>query len=218
MPRILPQQKQGELSPDRAAATSADDSVLFSQEFQPPGLAPKTALATMLGQTERPGLGGALPEQLWNKFVRDCVECFMFHDVDDDGLVPVEELPWMLRNLGQFWTEEELCALVADFRFRAISHLDVNQFIDLNAREHDQRQLDVSRVVDAFGVMDRLNNGSVPLEDLKRYVKCFRERLTEDDWQLLMKISVDVKDGYKPVALKQKAFLKMFAGSVDEFL
>ncbi|PFH37314.1 EF hand domain-containing protein [Besnoitia besnoiti] len=157
-----------------------------------------------------------LQERHHKQFIRDCVECFTFHDVDNDGFVPTEELPWMLRNLGQFWTIEDLKGLDTKLRHQGISQLDVTQFIDLVAEEQDRRKLNVGKLAEAFHVMDRLNKNNVALTDLRHYMKIFGERMSDDDWKTLLKITIDVKEGYKAVAIKQPAFLEMFAKSVED--
>ncbi|CBZ53755.1 putative calmodulin [Neospora caninum Liverpool] len=157
-------------------------------------------------------------EKLSDELLRDCVECFMLHDGDKDGFVPIDELPWMLRNLGQFWTKKELNGLTVRLQIEGVSQLNVTDFIDIVAREQDRRQLDVGKLLEAFRVMDRQKKNSVVLSELKHYMQVFGERMSEDDWNTLVGMKVDVWEGYQPSAIKRATFIEMFSGKTEDSL
>nr|PIM01311.1 EF hand domain-containing protein [Toxoplasma gondii COUG] len=157
-----------------------------------------------------------LRENMSEELHSDCVECFTLHDANKDGLVPLEELPWMLRNLGQFWTKNELNALIAQLQIDGVTELDLTKFIDIVVTEQSRRKLDARKLADAFRVMDRQKKNSVVLSELKHYMQAFGERMSEEDWNMLVGTKGDVFEGYYPSAIKQATFIEMFAGSPEK--
>ncbi|KEP66898.1 UNVERIFIED_CONTAM: EF hand domain-containing protein [Hammondia hammondi] len=157
-----------------------------------------------------------LRENMSEELHSECVECFMFHDGNKDGLVPLEELPWMLRNLGQLWTKKELNALITQLQIDGVTELDLTKFIDIVATEQGRRKLDARKLADAFRVMDRQKKNSVVLSELKHYMQTFGDRMSEEDWNMLVGTKGDVFEGYYPSAIKQATFIEMFAGSPEK--
>lgn len=120
-----------------------------------------------------------LPPQL----VQELTDSFKFFDRNGDGKISKEELGAVVRSLGQKVTDADLGRLMSDVDANGDGYIDLQEFIDLNARaitECNPTDLDADvyarqsgspegmhdAMVSAFNVFDVDRNGFITAEEL----------------------------------------------------
>lgn len=133
-----------------------------------------------------------LPPQL----VQELTDSFKFFDRNGDGKISKEELGTVVRSLGQKVSDADLGKLMSDVDANGDGYIDLQEFIDLNARaitessnsyspmDEDSRQCreahDAMR--SAFNVFDVDQNGFISAEELHRVLVGFGdEKVSLDD-------------------------------------
>jgi calcium-binding protein CML len=123
-----------------------------------------------------------LPPQL----VQELTDSFTFFDRNGDGKISKEELGTVVRSLGQKVSDADLDKLMSDVDANGDGYIDLQEFIDLNARaitescspmDEDSLQYGGGVAQDAmrsaFNVFDVDQNGFISAEELHRVLVGF---------------------------------------------
>lgn len=120
-----------------------------------------------------------LPPQL----VQELIDSFNFFDRNGDGKISKEELGTVVRSLGQKVTDADLVKLMSDVDANGDGYIDLQEFIDLNARaitecspmdldagdcarQSESREGTHDAMMSAFNVFDVDRNGFISAEEL----------------------------------------------------
>ena len=136
-----------------------------------------------------------LPPQL----VQDLTDSFNFFDRNGDGKISKEELGSVVRSLGQKVSDAELVKLMSDVDANGDGYIDLQEFIDLNAKaitECSRMDLDTDdygstgmrdAIVAAFNVFDVDRNGFISAEELHRVLVGFGdEKVSLEDCRCMI--------------------------------
>ena len=103
---------------------------------------------------------------------------FLMFDRNGDGFIDASELGTSLRSLGFHIEEKNLNDIIADFDRNKDGKVDFDEFTHLiNVRM--KNPLTEEELKDAFHIFDRDNNGRVTVNELKKALTNFGEKLTD---------------------------------------
>ncbi|KAL7066419.1 EF hand family protein [Cryptosporidium serpentis] len=146
-----------------------------------------------------------LPKNITAEFATELKECFDWQDRNSDGLVSKESLLVLLRATGQVWSLDEVEKICYEL---GANDIDFQIYLDLVAHKFPLKA-DKQELINAFNILDRNGNGKVLVSDLKHILCSIGEKLTDDSFQELLRIS-DVPDAVRLTYLTKSEFLKIF--------
>lgn len=142
-------------------------------------------------------------------------DCFLLHDADGDGLVSTSEFPSMLRCLGFVLTHSDAKSIRQEFAAKEISQGDIQLFLSVIGRNYP-RHIDRRELVRAFKIFDRKKEGLADLNELGRVLMCMGEKMSKEEWDKLLRTTLNIKDRVTPVAVKSDTFLRLFSPNEEE--
>lgn len=157
---------------------------------------------------------GRLGEALNAALQEEILECFRLFDRDGDGLVNVTDVATMLRSLGFVVLAEQVRAFEAEMRRQRTTTVNFQTFSSI-ANKGFPRRADPVEVLAAFHLLDREEKGSVNVEELHHLLTTLGDRLSEEDWQMLLARTLTVRECATPVSMKSGTFLKLICAPVD---
>jgi len=117
-------------------------------------------------------------------------EYFQLFDEDNDGEVSVKQLGPLLRALGQIPSEAEVKELAVEIGSETFDLKDLQKILARRAKESDPEE----DVREAFAVFDKDKKG-VPVKDLRHAMKSVGEKITDAEFDELLKELNVPKDG-----------------------
>ncbi|OII77185.1 EF hand family protein [Cryptosporidium andersoni] len=151
-----------------------------------------------------------LPKNITAEFAAELKECFDWQDRNSDGLVSKESLLILLRAAGQVWSLDEIEKICHEL---GTNDIDFQIYLDLVAHKFSLKA-DKQELINAFNILDRSGNGKVLVSDLKHILCSIGEKLTDESFQELLRIS-DVPDAVRLTYLNKSEFLKIFGKTSD---
>lgn len=113
---------------------------------------------------------------------------YPYNLTDGDGTISPQELTSVMRNFGQNPSDAELKAIMKDMDSNNDGNIDFNEFLCLMAARSKVPALDSEdELREAFKVFDRDGSGLINLEELKAVMKRLGIRLTDEEYDIMMK-------------------------------
>ncbi|XP_066279450.1 calmodulin-like isoform X1 [Branchiostoma lanceolatum] len=123
-------------------------------------------------------------------------DAFKLFDKDGDGSITIDELGTVMRNLGQFPSEDELKEMLHDIDTDGNGTIDFDEFVAIMSKivkgdegipEDEEKELR-----EAFKLFDKAGNGYISASDLRQVLNCLGQDLTEEEVdEMISEVDVD---------------------------
>ncbi|KAL3892226.1 hypothetical protein ACJMK2_004455 [Sinanodonta woodiana] len=124
-------------------------------------------------------------------------EAFSIFDRDRDGKISVDELRYLVREIGYNPTENELRDLMKYADKNKSGVIEINEFKRL-LQEQDKKLMKSNNrdvLKRAFQVFDRDGNGKIDAKELQAAMKTLGDTLTDEECNLMIKVADTNSDG-----------------------
>ena len=112
-------------------------------------------------------------------------EAFAYFDKDGDGLINMEDLGRVMRNLRMNPTEQELQDLIAELDNNNNGSIDFDEFLLLMAKKSKDTDI-IERSLDAFRVFDKQNKGFIAVNDIRNILLNTGEKISANEVEELL--------------------------------
>ncbi|KAK3611439.1 hypothetical protein CHS0354_027164 [Potamilus streckersoni] len=128
--------------------------------------------------------------------IEELKEAFRLFDKDGDGSITTDELGTVMRNLGQFPSEEELKQMLKDIDIDGDGTFSFEEFVQVMANMggiSEQSEEDEERELrEAFRVFDKTGCGYICASDVRAILQCMGEDLSEEEIEeMIAEVDID---------------------------
>ncbi|KAL3859431.1 hypothetical protein ACJMK2_009654 [Sinanodonta woodiana] len=128
--------------------------------------------------------------------IEELKEAFSLFDKDGDGSITTDELGTVMRNLGQFPSEEELKQMLKEIDIDGDGTFSFEEFVQVMANMggiSEQSEEDEERELrEAFRVFDKTGCGYICASDVRAILQCMGEDLTEEEIdEMIAEVDID---------------------------
>ena len=106
--------------------------------------------------------------------------------------INIEMLEILTKNLGQNISRENLKQMLSEVDFDGNGTMEFNEFLVAMARNKNNSE---NEMINAFGVLDRSQNGYINAKDLRHVFFCMGENYSLDEINEMLKIIDEDGDG-----------------------
>jgi len=128
-------------------------------------------------------------------------QCFSLFDQDQDGIIAHADLGIVLRSLGIYVSEGEL----DDIKMKKTDPITWQVFVDIAKDLLPKQAAQREALVAAFRVFDKENTGSVSVKDLKHVLTSVGDKMTDTEFDEIMKGALVDRDGQ----IQYESFVKL---------
>jgi Ca2+-binding EF-hand superfamily protein len=118
--------------------------------------------------------------------VQECRNIFLQLDKDCDGTMSIAELGEALKLMNQNPNEEELNQILKEFDKDCSGFLEFSEFLQIVAYNINESNTE-EELLEGLKIIDRDQDGIISCEDLKLFLTCVGERLSEDEADNLLR-------------------------------
>ena len=136
-------------------------------------------------------------ELLSEKEICELHEAFNIFDIYSDGCIETSQLRMLMNSLRQYPTKEELAQIIKEIDINNTHQIYFNQFLKIMAKRLKNTQNDEDKYLKScFLSLDRNKNGIISLHEIRYIITHYKEKITEDEIQDLMREADTDEDGY----------------------
>ena len=112
-------------------------------------------------------------------------EAFSLFDQDGNGSISVHELATVMRVLGQNPSEAELQDMLNEIDIDGNGNIEFPEFVAMMARKFKDINVE-EELVEAFKVLDYESDGTISLDDLRRALSKYSDKMTTSEINEIM--------------------------------
>lgn len=127
-----------------------------------------------------------MADKLSKQQIQEAREAFKMFDKDGDGAITLDELGTVMRNLGQFPTDEELKMMMDETDTDGNGVIDFSEFLTMVQRQKIAQEKEPDIGLEAFSVFDQNGDGFISAEELRQIMVKLGESLTDEEIEMMI--------------------------------